>query len=213
MIEGGRVKRLSVAVLVDGIYAKVGNAAPAYQERPKEELDRIAALVRTAIGFDGKRGDQLEVVNLRFAEAPPSFADSICPGWPRCSPSARTTCCASSSWPSSPSSPASSSSPWCGRWCAGCWRLTRRTIGGHGGGMLAQASPGGGGTAVTLSGNAEPLPGPLPAPRHSTTMQMLDIAKVSGQMQSQSVERVGELIRNNPQETVSILREWIHQEQ
>ena len=34
------------------------------------EIDRIAALVRTAIGFDQKRGDQVEVVNLRFAEAP-----------------------------------------------------------------------------------------------------------------------------------------------
>ena len=32
--------------------------------------DRIAALVRTAIGFDQKRGDQVEVVNLRFAEVP-----------------------------------------------------------------------------------------------------------------------------------------------
>ena len=42
-----------------------------YQPRPKEELDRIAALVRSAIGFDAKRGDQLEVVNLRFADTPP----------------------------------------------------------------------------------------------------------------------------------------------
>ena len=38
--------------------------------RAKEEIDRIAALVRTAIGFDAKRGDQVEVVNLRFAETP-----------------------------------------------------------------------------------------------------------------------------------------------
>ncbi len=37
---------------------------------PKEQLDRIAALVRSAIGFDQKRGDQVEVVNLRFAEPP-----------------------------------------------------------------------------------------------------------------------------------------------
>ena len=40
------------------------------KERSKEELDRIATLVRSAIGFDQKRGDQVEVVNLRFAEAP-----------------------------------------------------------------------------------------------------------------------------------------------
>src|SRR3984957_110147 len=41
-----------------------------YQERSKEQLDRIATLVRSAIGFEQKRGDQVEVVNLKFAEAP-----------------------------------------------------------------------------------------------------------------------------------------------
>ncbi len=70
VIEGGRVNRISVAVLVDGIYAKNDKGEVAYQPRSKEEIDRIAALVRTAIGFDQKRGDQVEVVNLRLAETP-----------------------------------------------------------------------------------------------------------------------------------------------
>src|SRR4051812_20034700 len=68
--EGGRVKRVSAAVLVDGSYAKNDKGDVVYQPRSKEELDRIGALVRTAIGFDQKRGDQIELVNLRFAEAP-----------------------------------------------------------------------------------------------------------------------------------------------
>src|SRR5205085_7087623 len=68
--EGGRIKRVSAAVLVDGSYAKNDKGDVAYQPRTKEELDRIGALVRTAIGFDQKRGDQIEIVNLRFAEAP-----------------------------------------------------------------------------------------------------------------------------------------------
>lgn len=68
--EAGRVNRISVAVLVDGIYAKNEKGETVYQERPKEQLDRIASLVRSAIGFDQKRGDQIEVVNLRFADAP-----------------------------------------------------------------------------------------------------------------------------------------------
>ncbi|MDB5558452.1 MAG: fliF, partial [Enterovirga sp.] len=58
----GRVKRLSVAVLVDGIYQRSPNGETVYQPRGKEDLDRIAALVRTAIGFDKDRGDQIEVV-------------------------------------------------------------------------------------------------------------------------------------------------------
>src|SRR2546423_6318823 len=68
--EGGRVKRVSTAVLVDGSYAKNDKGDVVYQPRSKEELDRIAALVRSAIGYDQKRGDQIEIVNLRFAEAP-----------------------------------------------------------------------------------------------------------------------------------------------
>src|SRR5205085_8297822 len=68
--EAGRVNRISVAVLVDGSYIKNDKGEMVYQERGKEQLDRIAALVRSSIGFDQKRGDQVEVVNLKFAEAP-----------------------------------------------------------------------------------------------------------------------------------------------
>ena len=64
--EAGRVNRISVAVLVDGIYTKNEKGELVYKERSKEELDRIAALVRSAIGFDQKRGDQVEVVNLQI---------------------------------------------------------------------------------------------------------------------------------------------------
>lgn len=68
--EAGRVNRISVAVLVDGAYTKGEKGDLVYQERSKEELDRIGQLVRSAIGYDQKRGDQVEVVNLKFAEGP-----------------------------------------------------------------------------------------------------------------------------------------------
>ncbi|MGD0027169.1 MAG: flagellar basal-body MS-ring/collar protein FliF, partial [Xanthobacteraceae bacterium] len=68
VIEGGRINRISVAVLVDGTYSKNDKGEVTYQPRSKEEIDQIAALVRSTIGFDQKRGDQVEVVNLRFAE-------------------------------------------------------------------------------------------------------------------------------------------------
>ena len=74
VIEAGRVKRISVAVLVDGVYVKGASGSdPVYQPRAQEELDRIAALVRSSVGFDAKRGDQVEVVNLKFAETPTVF--------------------------------------------------------------------------------------------------------------------------------------------
>jgi flagellar M-ring protein FliF len=57
---------------VDGVYTPgQGGAEASYQPRSSEELERIAALVRSAIGFDRNRGDQIEVINLRFAEGFP----------------------------------------------------------------------------------------------------------------------------------------------
>ena len=69
--EQPQIRRISLAVLVDGTDtvppdAKPG-AAPEWKERPPEELERIGRLVRSAIGYDEKRGDRVEVVSMRFA--------------------------------------------------------------------------------------------------------------------------------------------------
>jgi flagellar M-ring protein FliF len=60
--EPGAVKRVSVAVVVDG----VTDAAGVAQTRPKDELDRLAMLVRSAVGFSQARGDIVTVDTLRF---------------------------------------------------------------------------------------------------------------------------------------------------
>ena len=65
--EGGIVKKLSVAVLVDGLYTAGADGAKTYQPRSPEELKQLDTLVRTAIGFNAERGDSVQVVNLRFA--------------------------------------------------------------------------------------------------------------------------------------------------
>ena len=67
--EQPEIRRISLAVLVDGVETPGQDGKPVYAPRPQEELDRIAALVRGAIGFDEKRGDKVEIVNLRFAAA------------------------------------------------------------------------------------------------------------------------------------------------
>ena len=80
--DGGRVKRLSVAVLVDGVYARAQNGDLNYAPRPQEELDRIGALVRAGVGFEAARGDTVEIVNLRFADIPgAAAADAGGEGW------------------------------------------------------------------------------------------------------------------------------------
>lgn len=67
--ESGGVKKLSVAVLVDGTYATSEAGETTYTPRSAEEIDQITRLVRTAIGFNEARGDSVEVVNMRFTQA------------------------------------------------------------------------------------------------------------------------------------------------
>ncbi len=66
----GGINRLSVAMMVDGSYTEVENAdgvaEQIYQPRSQEELDNLSAIVKSAIGFDNERNDQIEIVNLPF---------------------------------------------------------------------------------------------------------------------------------------------------
>ncbi|MCA9773123.1 MAG: flagellar M-ring protein FliF [Myxococcales bacterium] len=73
----GNVKKLSVAVLVDGTYkaASDGGAEMEYTPRGDEEMAKLTALVRKAVGFDERRGDQLEVLNVPF-EKPEAIAET-----------------------------------------------------------------------------------------------------------------------------------------
>ncbi len=64
--QSGNVKRISAAVLVDGTYTTDANGNQVYAPRPQAELDQIATLVKSSIGFDQKRGDVVEVVNMQF---------------------------------------------------------------------------------------------------------------------------------------------------
>ncbi len=71
------LKRLSIAVLVDGVWEPAqGAATPAFRDRSPEELARLTSLVRSAVGFNEQRGDRVEVVSLRFADPPQRPAET-----------------------------------------------------------------------------------------------------------------------------------------
>ncbi|MBW0158052.1 flagellar basal-body MS-ring/collar protein FliF [Sedimentimonas flavescens] len=62
----GAIRRLSVAVLVDGVETLDGNGAPQWQPRPDEELEALRALVASAVGFDEARGDVITLRSMAF---------------------------------------------------------------------------------------------------------------------------------------------------
>ncbi|ADU66927.1 flagellar M-ring protein FliF [Desulfurispirillum indicum S5] len=71
----GQIKRLTVAVAVNGNYVQQqadGVSQVVYQPRSSEELDKITALVQSAIGYNEGRGDRVVVTNLQFGEPPKS---------------------------------------------------------------------------------------------------------------------------------------------
>ncbi|TVR96687.1 MAG: flagellar M-ring protein FliF [Rhodospirillales bacterium] len=75
--ESGVIHRISAAVLVDGTYGPGADGPRTYQPRSAEELEILATLVRSAVGFDSRRGDTIEIVNLRFSEPEADLSDDL----------------------------------------------------------------------------------------------------------------------------------------
>jgi flagellar M-ring protein FliF len=74
----GELKRLSVAVIVDGTWQTDPDTGEnVYVPRSTEELDRIRNLIAGAVGFDSVRGDTIEVSNISFGEPALSDGDSL----------------------------------------------------------------------------------------------------------------------------------------
>lgn len=213
--EPGKVKRISVAVAVDGVTAIGKDGKPgAYTPRTAEEMQRIEQLVKTAVGFDQTRGDQVTVVNVKF----PSEAD----------PEGVTT-----------------TSPLMGFDKNDIMRaaelgvlaivailmmlfivrpLLRGAAGGGaaGGGMPAltmAAAPGM--TRIVTSPDGQPMqiqvdpstgqPLALPGPGGADMDTRIDIARIEGQVKASSVKRVAEFVDKHPEESVSLLRTWLHE--
>ena len=207
MLEGGRLNRVSVAVLVDGTYGKNDKGESTYQPRSKEELDQIATLVRSAIGFSQKRGDQVEIVNLRFAEtaAAPITEPS---GWLSAFQFTKDDIMRAIEMV-----------------VMGLLGfvvifmvvrpLVRRIITPDP--RLVPALPPGGmfSDGPPIDPGLAPIPaiasGDAPKSDPNQTSKMIDLAQVQGQVHAQSVQKVGEIADKNPGETISIIRQWLHE--
>jgi flagellar M-ring protein FliF len=226
VIEAGRVNRISAAVLVDGVYNKNDKGEVAYQPRPKEEIDRIAALVRSAIGFDAKRGDQVEVVNLRFAETTPSPINEVT-GWMSYLQFTKDDIMAAAEkgvmallglvvlfmvvrpLVRRVITPEGAQTPF----PAAATPTTTPAITAEIAAAAGMMVPGVNGSITSTGGpNVSIVGGDEAVAISNRTSAMIDIAKVQGQVHAQSVQKVGELADKNPHEAVSIIRNWLHED-
>ena len=73
--NSGTIKRLGVAVIVDGIYERNAEGKVVYRDRTPEEMEQIRSLVKSEVGFDAERGDMVEVANMKFASNQPEIEE------------------------------------------------------------------------------------------------------------------------------------------
>ncbi|BCJ89988.1 flagellar M-ring protein [Terrihabitans soli] len=194
VLEAGRLKKVSVAVLVDGIYASDPSGSVTYAPRAQEELDRIAALVRSAIGFDQGRGDQIEVVNLRFAEPPGVRPIDDAAGFASLGITKNDLMQVIEMI------------------VLGIVSLlvlllvvrplVRRILTPEQRAALPALAP-----TVSPSSPLEQALAPASPP--DPTARMIELSQVNGKVHAQSLQKVGELAQRNPAETVSIIRQWL----
>ena len=78
--EPGQIDRISVAVLVNGIFTINDQGERVYEERTPEEISRLQELVRTAVGFSAERGDSVTVESFQFADYLASMEAPTKPG-------------------------------------------------------------------------------------------------------------------------------------
>ncbi len=205
-MPGGDVKRLSVAVVVDGTETGPEGGKQTYVPRSKQEMQQIETLVKSAMGYDKVRGDQVEVVNMPFAhmdvgplkpepkpllgldaaywfkiiEAAILSLTALLIGFFVARPLIRNAFAPSGSFALAPLAPA---------------------------GQLAAPAA----AAIGVEGHAQIAAGApaaqLPPPKES----MIDIQRIEGQVRESSIRKVGEVVDAHPEEALAILRSWLHQ--
>jgi flagellar M-ring protein FliF len=199
--ETGQVVRQSVAVLVDGTYAAAQDGTRKYEQRSPDDMKQLTTLVRSAIGYDEKRGDKLDVINLRFApiDEPASVAPQTMMGFEKADlmhlgetlilavvavlvillvirPLVNRILDAAA---------------------AGGPRELGRLIGGPGG---APALPAPGGNAM------------MRATQVNEAGEMIDMSQVEGRVAQSSLRKVGEIVEKHPEEALAIVRSWMYSE-
>ena len=219
--EAGMVRRLSVAVMVNGTLVQDADGNTTYEPRGAEELEKITALVRSAVGYDEERGDTIEVVEMPFIEVAEAeglidegflgltkadlmrIAELLVLGVVAVLVLLLVV------------------RPLLGR----LLEVDEESLADGSPGMLPDGSPQP--ALIGPDGQEVPrLPGD-PSTVVATRVgegggseknianeidQMIDLNQVEGRVRASSVKKIGEIIENHPEEAVGIIRGWLHAE-
>lgn len=221
--EQPQIDRVSIAVMIDGTIAPNADGKPAWQPRPAEEMTSITALVKSAIGYDEKRGDVVEVVSMRFASAaePEAEASGLFGLGLEKNDLMRLAQTALFG-------------------LIGLLalllvlrpmvhRLTVLSPGGSAGGLLGLSGSGGGASSGAMAGAALTGPGGMALAGPGGSSQpgiagpggvaglledesMVNMAQIEGQMRASSLRKLSDLVGKHPNETLTIIRGWMAQE-
>jgi len=80
---GGRIKRVTVAVLLDNVHSTGADGKETAQPLSTAQIGDITRLVKSAIGFDEARGDSVSVVNAAFRDEAVTLTPETVPLWQR----------------------------------------------------------------------------------------------------------------------------------
>jgi flagellar M-ring protein FliF len=209
----GEIKKLSIAVVVDGVEtpSKDGKAPPTYAPRSAEDMKKIEDLVTAGVGIDAARQDQIKVTNIRFnrpdidtsgMKAKSSMFDFDKNDIMRAAEVgvlfivalltiflvARPLLKFINGGPTTYLSAAN----------GGALAGPEGQMAMAGGGQMALAGSEGGGQMALAGGQGD------------AGDQRIDIARIEGQVKASSVKKVSEFVDRHPDESVAILRSWLH---
>jgi flagellar M-ring protein FliF len=206
--EAGQVRRLSVAVMVDGVTGTDANGDKTWEPRSEEEMNKINALVRSAMGYDQTRGDQIEVVNMRFVDSEDLFAGEDI-------------------WRFAGFTKEEIMKIAEGLGVAIVAILVillvvRPLVTRAFENLPSGADQAGGGLLTAEMAGAPQLTGPGGVPMPAGMMgvpddledaeELIDIDKVEGRVKASSLRKIGEIVDKHPEEALSIIRNWLYQE-
>jgi flagellar M-ring protein FliF len=222
IIESGRIRRLSVAVAVDGTLtpAADGKGEPTWAARSPEDVQRITALVRAAVGYDEARGDKVEVVAARFARPATAGTEAAKPGLLDFKNgdlmrgaeigAALIAALALIIFVMGPMAAGLSKSP-------NSVTLIEGGGGGGGGATMIAGAQGGQQQMLVVPGasqhamaNAPPMASALPGPAGAEPEPLIDVARIRGQVRASSTKKIGEVVEQHPEESASIIRGWLN---